>query len=320
MASPAVILLPLGFILSLTPLLNGATALVLGVAIALTVGNPYSELTRRWTKPLLSTAIIGLGAGMNLLVVLDAGLNGIAATAAGLASVFLLGAGLARLLGISRDLALLLNAGTAICGGSAIAAVAGVIKPKAHETSMALAIVFLLNALGLLIFPWLGHQLGLTQDQFGVWAALAIHDTSSVVGAAAQYGARALEIGTTVKLTRALWIVPVTLLIARFYGRGQDTTGRTKAPPFPWFIAGFLAASLVVTAIPALQEAGHFVEGLSRHLLAATLFLIGCGFTRGALKELGFKPVLHAVILWIVTAGLSLAAVQGAVVAANSNL
>lgn len=316
MTSLARFLIPLGFVLSLTPLMNGATALVSGVAIALTCGNPYSDLTRRWTKPLLSTAIIGLGAGMNLLVVLKAGVGGILATAVSLALVFLAGALLAKLLGLSRDLALLLNAGTAICGGSAIAAVSGAIKPKAHETSMALAIVFLLNALGLLIFPWLGHRLGLSQEQFGIWAALAIHDTSSVVGATAQYGARALEIGTTVKLTRALWIVPVTLVIARFVSRDE----KAKAPPFPWFIVGFLAASLIVTAIPALQEAGHLIEGLSRHLLAGTLFVIGCGFTRAALRELGVKPVVHAVILWILTAGVSLAAIQGAFVSANSNL
>lgn len=287
--------------------MTGAVALLFGIALSLIFGNPWPDLARRWSKTFLSAAIVGLGAGTNLFVVLKAGASGVVITAIGIVAILGAALILGRLLKIERILSLLIGVGTAICGGSAIAAAAGALKSKPHDTSMALAIVFLLNAVGLFVFPWLGHALNLSQDQFGLWAALAIHDTGSVVGAAAQYGDRALEIGTTVKLTRALWIIPVTLLISRF-ARGDERGG--ARPPFPWFILGFLATSALVTAVPALSEIGHAVEAAARFMLAAALFLIGTGLTRESLRKLGARPVIHGVVLWILTSTVSLFAVQ----------
>ena len=179
---------------------------------------------------------------------------------------------------------MLVTVGTAICGGSAIAAVAPVIRAKNHDVSVALATVFFLNAVALFIFPPIGHHFGLGQRQFGVWSALAIHDTSSVVGAAMQYGARALEIATTIKLTRALWIVPVTLIIGMLWNRGTEAKGKGKAKR-PWFILGFLAAAAIVTLIPVLKPAGHDVFVGAQRSLVVTLFLIGSGLSREALQR-----------------------------------
>jgi uncharacterized integral membrane protein (TIGR00698 family) len=198
--------------------------------------------------------------------------------------------------------------GTAICGGSAIAAVAPVIRARSQDVSVALATVFFLNAVALIIFPPIGHHLGLGQIQFGIWSALAIHDTSSVVGAAMQYGARALEIATTIKLTRALWIVPVTLVIGSLWNRGGEETGAGKAKR-PWFILGFVSAAALVTWMPSLKPAGHLVFVAAQRSLVVTLFLIGSGLSRSALLMVGKRPLIQGFILWIVMGTATLGAI-----------
>jgi uncharacterized integral membrane protein (TIGR00698 family) len=292
-------------LLTLLPCVSAAVALLAGIAIALTLGNPYPATTRKLAHKLLAGSVIGLGAGMNLAVVGRIGLHGLGYTAIGIAAALILGVGLGRWLGVRRDAGLLITAGTAICGGSAIAAVAPTIGANDHDTSIALVTVFLLNAIALLVFPAIGHQLQLGQDAFGLWAALAIHDTSSVVGAASHYGERAVEVATAAKLARALWIVPVTCAIAAQRRRA----GGSARPRPPWFIAGFLAVAALVTFVPALASAGEIVTLLAHRSLALTLFLIGLGLTRPALRTLGARPLLQAVLLWLALAGGTLLAI-----------
>ncbi len=303
MPSIALVLIPLGFLISLLPQVSSAIALLMGAAITLVFGNPWLAETKKYTRPLLSASIVGLGAGMNLLVVAKVGINGIGYTLVGLSATLLVGWLLGKLLKTSRDLSLLINVGTAICGGSAIAAVSSTIRARSVDTTIALSIVFLLNAVALLIFPSIGHYFSLTQEQFGLWSALAIHDTSSVVGATLQYGEKALEVGTTVKLVRALWIIPVTLMIGRFF-RSSENKG--SSPKFPLFILGFLAVSALVTWIPELTDAAKWIEFLSKRVLVATLFLIGAGLTRAALKEVGPKPLAQGILLWLIVATVNL--------------
>ncbi|HWC18501.1 MAG TPA: putative sulfate exporter family transporter [Terriglobales bacterium] len=302
---------------ALTPWCEPAFALVLGAAIALTVGNPHSNVTKRWTKHLLRWSVVLLGFGMNLITVLKAGRDGIGLTAITIVSSLAVGIGIAKLLRVSRNSALLISVGTAICGGSAIAAVAPVIEADDDETSIALSTVFLLNAVGLLIFPPIGHRLGLSQEKFGYWAALAIHDTSSVVGAAAKYGAIALVTGTTVKLARALWIVPLTLMAARlrrseYWNKphefdaeidASEDTPQTRIS-LPWFILWYVVAAAVATYI-ALPLAWHALSILGKRGLTLSLLLIGVGMTRSALHRVGLRPMMMGILLWIVAATLS---------------
>jgi uncharacterized integral membrane protein (TIGR00698 family) len=247
---------------------------------------------------------------MNLRAVARAGLHGLGYTALSLVLVLALGWWLARLLKVERDAGLLISVGTAICGGSAIAAVAPVLHAKEHEISVALATVFLLNAAALLIFPPLGHAAGLGQDAFGLWAALAIHDTSSVVGAGLAYGPRALEVATTVKLARALWIVPLTLSIGWIVARRGAAS--IDAPPVkkPWFIAGFLIMAALVTFVPGLHAPGQFIAIAARRVLVLTLFLIGAGLSREALRSVGLRPFLQGLLLWLIVGSLGLGAVK----------
>jgi uncharacterized integral membrane protein (TIGR00698 family) len=299
---------PLVACASLLPLVSPGIALMVGIALALTLGNPYPLTTARVITPLLQISVISLGAGMNLTEVGRAGVHGFFYTVIGISLTMTFGLTLGRLLGTERDTSLLVTVGTAICGGSAIAAVAPAIRAKHHDVSVALATVFFLNAVALFIFPSLGHHFGLSQMQFGVWSALAIHDTSSVVGAAMQYGAHALEIATTIKLTRALWIVPVTLAIGMLWNRGSDGTGAGKAKR-PWFILGFLAAAAIVTWIPALKPAGHLVFVGAQRSLVVTLFLIGSGLSREALQAVGRRPLIQGFVLWIVMGSGTLGAI-----------
>lgn len=303
-------LLLLGGLLALAPFTPAAAALVGGTLLALTLGNPLQHLSRTWTQRLLPLAVVGLGAEMNLRAVARAGLHGLGYTAISLALVLTLGWGLARLLKVERDAGILISVGTAICGGSAIAAVAPVLRAKEHEVTVALATVFLLNATALVLFPPLGHGAGLSQEAFGLWSALAIHDTSSVVGAGLVYGPRALEVATTVKLARALWIVPLTLAIGWLVARRGEAP--PDAPPLkqPWFIAGFLLVAALVTFVPVLQGAGHVLAGVARRVLVLTLFLIGAGLSREALRRVGLRPFLQGLALWLIVASLGLAAVK----------
>ncbi len=309
-------------VFALTPWCGPALALVLGAAITLVFGNPYGSVTRKWTKNLLQWSIILLGFGMNLATVLKAGRDGLGLTAITIALTLAIGTGLAKLLRVSRNPALLISVGTAICGGSAIAAVAPVIDAEDDETSISLSSVFLLNAAGLIVFPIAGHALGLSQERFGYWAALAIHDTSSVVGATAKYGPTALMVGTTVKLARALWIVPVTLSAAALRRSNwwqkphqldaevdcsEDTPGAKLS--LPWFILWYVAAAAVATYWQHPSMWG-WLNAAGKRGLTLALFLIGAGMTRSALKKVGARPMIMAVVLWVIAATIAAAIIM----------
>jgi uncharacterized integral membrane protein (TIGR00698 family) len=305
-------LVPILALACLLPMVPSWAALLAGAALSLTLGNPWAARTKALTPQLLSLSVVGLGAGMNLVAVAKAGLAGFAYTAAGLALALGLGLLIGRALKVARDTSVLLSVGTAICGGSAIAAVAPVIRAQDEEVSMALATVFLLNATALVLFPLVGHALHLGERPFGLWAALAIHDTSSVVGASSGYGPEALLVATTTKLARALWIVPVAFGTGLLYARlhlFEGEAGHAKAKR-PWFILGFLLMAALVTFVPALKPAGALVNAAAKRTLVVTLFLLGCGLSREALKRVGPRPFLQGVLLWIAVAAGSLAAIR----------
>ncbi len=291
---------------TLHPAFSSGAALLLGMAIALGPGNPFAAQGRRWAPLFLQASVVGLGAGMNLEAVGSVGLQGIGYTFIGIAATLGTGAVLGRALRVGPNTALLVSSGTAICGGSAIAAVASTIGAKAGEIAVALATVFVLNASALLFFPYLGHALGLDETQFGLWSALSIHDTSSVVGASLQYGPRALEVATTVKLARTLWILPLAALIGIVRIRGSGAARAKK----PWFILGFVGASALVTLVPVLQPAGSAVAWGARRALVLTLFLIGGGLTRSTLREVGARPFLQGMLLWALVGVATLSAIR----------
>ena len=302
------VLLAAGIAGSLLGLLSSSAALVCGVALGALVGNPLHSRTQSLTSPLLALSVMGLGAGMDLRVVGRVGLHGIGYTAVGITIALSAGLLLGRVLRTERDTSVLLSAGTAICGGSAIAALAPVLRAEQRQVSVALGVVFLLNSVALVVFPPIGHVLHLSQLQFGLWSALAIHDTSSVVGATLQYGRQALEVGTTVKLTRALWIVPLTVAMGAAVARGaRERSG--QRPKRPWFILGFLAAAALATYVPGLHSAAGAVSEGARRTLVATLFLIGANLTRDTLRTVGFKPLVQGVTLWAVVGTGTLGAI-----------
>lgn len=298
--------------LSLLGGLRPELALLLGAGFALISGGVFLDHINKGVKRLLALSIVGLGAGMNLMQVMQAGLHGLVYSALSIGFALAVGLALGRLLKVERALSWLISGGTAICGGSAIAALAPVLHAKGHQTSVALGVVFMLNALGLVVFPALGHMLGLSQVEFGVWSAMAIHDTSSVVGAGMAYGPEALEVATTTKLVRALWIVPLVLAVQAVYHRTDPAAEGAPTPPrkYPWFIAGFVAMAALVSFIPALQEAGAHIAALSRRALVLTLFLIGASLTPSALKNVGFAPFLQGAVLWAAASLFALAVVK----------
>ena len=307
------VLLAAGIAASLLGLLSSSAALVSGVALGTLVGNPLVSRTRSLTSRLLALSVMGLGAGMDLRVVGRVGLHGIGYTVVGITVALGAGLLLGRMLRTERNTSILLSAGTAICGGSAIAALAPVLRAEQHQVSVALGVVFLLNAIALVVFPPIGHVLDLSQVQFGLWSALAIHDTSSVVGATLQYGHQALEVGTTVKLTRALWIVPLTLAVGAVVARGaRERSG--QRPKRPWFILGFLAAAALATYVPSLHSAAGVVSEVARRTLVATLFLIGANLTRDTLRTVGFRPLVQGVTLWAVVGTGTLGAILTGVI------
>jgi uncharacterized integral membrane protein (TIGR00698 family) len=289
----------------LTPWCSPPIALALGLALALTLGSPFK--TAKMTKILLQASVVGLGFGMNLQKVFSAGKTGILFTLATITGTLLLGYLLGRALQVSSGTAHLISSGTAICGGSAIAAVGPVIGASDEEMSVSLGTVFILNSIALFAFPAIGHALHLTQQQFGIWSAIAIHDTSSVVGAAAAFGAEALQIATTVKLTRALWIVPLTIGTAFAFRRGK-----TKIT-IPWFILFFLLASVVRTYVPAPSMTWDVLVRVARIGLTVTLFLIGSALSRASLAKVGVRPLILGVVLWIVTSGVGLWSVMATI-------
>ncbi len=307
----AKILLPLLAILSLLPMVPAWAALVLGILLALAFGNPYAALTKPLTPKLLAWSVVGLGAGMNLVEVGKVGLQGFAYTAVGIAFALGVGLYLGRRLGVAGATSMLISVGTAICGGSAIAAVAPVIHAGDEDTSVALATVFLLNALALILFPVIGHYFHMAERPFGLWAALAIHDTSSVVAAGAAFGPVAELVATSTKLARALWIVPVAFGVGMLHVRlrGQSAAELRPKAKRPWFILGFLLAAALVTFVPGLKTAGHVVNEIAHRLLVLTLFLLGCGITREALKKVGARPLIQGVALWFIVATATLGAI-----------
>lgn len=301
-------LIALGAVAALLPGVPAGAALLAGVAIAATLGNPVAPLTRKVSRKLLPAAVVGLGGAMDLQQVLRAGARGFGYTVVSIGAALALGALLARWLGVDRRAGTLVTVGTAICGGSAIAAAAPVIGAEDRDLSVALGTVFILNSVALLVFPPVGHAAGLGQAAFGLWAALAIHDTSSVVGAALQYGPIALAVATTVKLARALWIVPVTLGLGWLERRGGATTARKGAQP-PWFILGFIAIAALATWRPELRAGGEVLAAAARRAMVLTLFLVGLGLSRNAVREVGARPLLLGVGLWVISASASLAAI-----------
>ncbi|HXR97800.1 MAG TPA: putative sulfate exporter family transporter [Terriglobales bacterium] len=286
-------------------------ALALGMALALSLGNPYIARTRPASKVLLQVSVVLLGFGMNLGAVLHAGERGFGLALVTIAGTFALGWLLARWLRIPARVSMLISAGTAICGGSAIAAVSAVVDAAEAEMSVAMGAVFLLNAVALYLFPRLGHWLGLSQAQFGMWAGMAIHDISSVVGAASQYGLTALQTATAVKLSRALWIVPVALLAGwKFAPAEGDRKVPRKRAPVPWFIGCFLLASLARTLMPSLAIAAPALTRMAVIGLTVTLLLIGAGLSRATLRTVGARPLVQGLLLWIAIAVGSLSAVR----------
>jgi len=302
----------MGLMLSASGFVSPPIALVGGILFGLAVDHPLQAESASLAKMLLQASVVGLGFGLNLLEVIHVGRDGFAYTAISITSAMILGTLLGRMLHVGGKASFLITVGTAICGGSAIAAISPVLSADEQEISVSMGTVFFLNSVALLLFPTIGHLLHLSQNQFGLWAALAIHDTSSVVGASAAYGAQALAIGTTVKLARALWIVPVSILTAVFMARlvsrsgAACNTGKTKAP---WFIALFCAASAVSTYVPRFHAGYEALAHLGKLGLTATLFLIGTGLSKKTLQQVGVAPLIQGVSLWIVVATASLAAI-----------
>jgi uncharacterized integral membrane protein (TIGR00698 family) len=292
-----------GLILAASGLLSPPIALAAGLVYGFTFVHPYHMDAKRLSKLLLQASVVGLGFGMNLGQVLRVGRSGFLYTAGSISFALLLGWGLGRLLHVEKGVSFLISAGTAICGGSAIAAVAPITNASEEEIAVSLGTVFLLNSVALLTFPAIGTGLHMTQTQFGLWSALAIHDTSSVVGATAKFGALALAVGTTVKLARALWIVPVSI--------GTALVKKSKARiKWPWFILFFCLAAVANSYLPLFQPVYPELKHLGVIGLTVTLFLIGTGLSMKTLREVGVRPLLQGVLLWIVVAAGSLALIR----------
>ena len=277
--------------------------LFIGLVFALLCGQAYPTFNKNISKKLLQYSVIGLGFGMNLQTSLASGKEGMLFTIISVVGTLIIGMFIGcKILKLNRNTSYLISSGTAICGGSAIAAVGPIIKAKDTDMSMALATVFILNAIGLFLFPILGHWLGLTQQEFGTWAAIAIHDTSSVVGAGAAYGEEALQVATTIKLTRALWIIPLALVTSVIF-RSEG-----KKISIPWFILFFIVAMLINTYLLAdYPETGKFIAGVARKGLIITMFFIGASLSVDVIKSVGIRPLLQGVLLWMIISAASLA-------------
>jgi uncharacterized integral membrane protein (TIGR00698 family) len=291
MPTLAKILFVIGLIFSFTGLISPPVALTAGILFGLSFTHPYISESRGIARILLQSSVVALGFGMNLHEVLKAGRSGFLYTALGISLALVLGLALGKLLQVRGNSSFLITTGTAICGGSAIAAIAPILEADEHEMAVSLGTIFVLNSIALLIFPPIGNAQHLSQSQFGLWAALAIHDTSSVVGAAAKYGGAALVIGTTVKLARALWIVPLAVATAAVKRHRSGVR-------MPWFILFFVLAAVVNTYVQRAGRMTPWLFALGRLGLTATLFLIGSGISRATLREVGWRPLLQGVLLW----------------------
>ena len=290
------------FIFTLMPFASPPIALVIGILIAFTIGHPYLHLNNKTTKILLQISVVGLGFGMDLGEIMKVGKEGIPFTILSISGTLIIGYFLGRWLKIHKKTSHLISSGTAICGGSAIAAISPVLNASASEMSVSLGTVFILNSVALIIFPIIGHLLYLTQNQFGFWAGIAIHDTSSVVGAAAKYGDAALQIATTVKLARTLWIVPIAFVTSILF------KSKSSKISFPYFILLFLAASVGRTYLPYINISGisSSIVYFAKIGLTITLFLIGAGLSKEVLKNVGVKPLIQGILLWIIISVSSL--------------
>lgn len=293
----------LAVVLCLSPLISPPIALLMGLIIAQFIGHPYLHLNHKATHILLQVSVVGLGFGMNVTSALKAGKEGILFTIVSIIGTLVIGFFMGKFLKIEKKTSYLISAGTAICGGSAIAAISPVIKAEEKQISVALGTIFILNSAALFLFPFIGHQLNLSQSQFGMWCAIAIHDTSSVVGAASKYGPQALEIATTVKLARALWIIPVAFLSTFIF---KNKESKIK---IPYFIGLFVLAMIANTYIPFVQQYNHYLTNIAKAGLTLTLFLIGCGLNRKTISSVGFKPLIQGVILWMIISTAALWAV-----------
>ena len=280
-----------------------AAVLLLGLVYALLCGEAYPKFNKTASKKLLQYSVVGLGFGMNLHESLASGKEGMLFTIVSVFVTMLIGVWLGyRILGVDKRISYLISSGTAICGGSAIAAIGPVVKAKDNEMSVALATIFMLNAVALFVFPTIGSWIGLSQQQFGMWAAIAIHDTSSVVGAGAAYGKEALEVATTIKLTRALWIIPLALLTSYIYKSDK------RKIAIPWFIIWFVVAIVVNTYLLSdMPQIGQFVSSVARKLLILTMFFIGASMSKDAIKTVGIKSLFLGIILWLLISVVSLA-------------
>ena len=287
-------------LLCLSGIISPPIALVLGLLIANIFGHPFLHLNHRIINFLLQFSVIGLGFGMNVNSALRAGKQGFLFTVASIFSTLIIGYFLGKWFKIEKKTSHLISCGTAICGGSAIAAIAPLIKSDEKQTSIALGVIFILNSLALFLFPAIGHWLNLSQQEFGLWCAIAIHDTSSVVGAANKYGPEALQIATTVKLARALWIIPVGLLTATLF---KNKTTKVK---IPYFIGLFILAMMLNTFIPQTAIVSPYIVTIAKIGLTVTLFLIGAGLSVNVLKTVGIKPLVQGIFLWIVIALVTL--------------
>jgi uncharacterized integral membrane protein (TIGR00698 family) len=287
-----------------TPFITPPVALLLGIIVANSTGHPFFQYNHKATQMLLQFSVVGLGFGMNVMTAMQTGKDGLLFTTASIFGTLLLGYILGKVLKIERKTSHLISCGTAICGGSAIAAISKVLNTGEKETSMALGTIFILNALALFIFPPIGHWLNLSQHQFGVWSAIAIHDTSSVVGAASKYGDQALQIATTVKLVRALWIVPIAI--------GTSIVFRRRPSPIriPYFIVFFIVAMIVGTYVPGMHVVTPVLTAIAKQGLTITLFLIGAGSSYQLIKSVGFMPMLQGIILWVCISFAGLWAVE----------
>ncbi|WP_259112370.1 YeiH family protein [Chryseobacterium sp. JUb7] len=280
-------------VICLTPIVSSPIALLLGFILAIIIGNPFEKNLHQYIHLLLQISIVGLGFGLKLDEALEAGKSGLILTVISILTVMISGYFIGKLLKLERPLSYLISVGTAICGGSAIAATSPIIKPNTKQISLALAIIFTLNSIALFVYPAAGHFLNLTQEQFGLWCAVGIHDTSSVVGAAGKYGNEALKIATTVKLARALWVIPVSLITMIIF---KNKESKIK---IPWFIGYFILAILLNTYFPFFSAFSLGINVLAKSGLNLTLFFIGSTLSIQTLKTIGMKPLALAVFLWI---------------------
>lgn len=287
-------------ILCLTSFVSSPIALLMGFLLTNLLYNPFPNLSRQIVKWLLKLSVIGLGFGMDLNKSLEVGKEGLLLTIVTISSTLILGYFIGKALNLDRVISYLIASGTAICGGSAIAAVSAVIKAKEKEISIALGVVFFLNALAIFVFPLLGHQLDLSQKDFGLWSAIAIHDTSSVVGAALAYGEEALDIAVTVKLSRALWIIPLSIFSMFLF------KGKANSIKIPWFILLFVIAVIANSYLNLPYWMSFSIPQISKQLLILTLFLVGAGLTFTSIKESGAKPIILGVSLWVIISIVSL--------------